>query len=266
MGTSPYQPPLALLKELGITEPEDIHIEAIAEHCKATIVYEPLEGCEARILGYGERAIITVNSKSPCERQRFSGGHELGHWMRDRGKIAFACAEKMFATEWSNDNPERRANRYAADLLLPEPMFRPRAKNREISFATVRDLASEFQMSLTATAIRLVELGSFPAIVVCNELGRRRWFIPEPDVPKVFRLRSEPGCDTIAYDLLRSKRDVESPADVRADGWIDHQDAHRYCLREDSIKIGSDFVLSLLWWKDERMILDLQEDEVDRSY
>ena len=60
-----------------------------------------------------------------------------------------------------DDNPERRANRYAADLLLPVFMFEPRSKNRDITFETVRDLAREFQVGLTATAIRLVEFGSF---------------------------------------------------------------------------------------------------------
>lgn len=97
--------------------------------------------------------------------------------MMDRGKIAsFVCAEKLFATEWNNDNPEHRANKYAADLLLPEFMFVPRAKNREMTFETVRELATQFQTSLTATTIRLVELGSYPAMVVCSERARRIWF------------------------------------------------------------------------------------------
>src|SRR5229473_755209 len=107
-----YRSPSALLEELGITEPWDIHVEAIAEYCGATIVYEPLKGCEARIIGHGDRAIITVSSTSLRERQRFSGAHELGHWMGDRGKVAFACVEMVFAAEWGEENPEVRANRY----------------------------------------------------------------------------------------------------------------------------------------------------------
>jgi len=257
----PYRSPLALLEDLGISGPEDIRIEAIAEYCGATIVYEPLEGCEARIIGYGERAIITVNSTSPRGRQRFSGAHELGHWMRDWGKVAFACTEQIFAAEWSHDNPERQANRYATDLLLPQPLFAHRAKNREMTFATVRDLATQFQTSHTATAIRLVELGSFPAMIVCNEPGRRRWFIHGPDVPKKLWPRDEPGRHTLASDLLRGTGTVEGPIDVYASGWFDHPDAHRYMVREDSLKITARHVLSLLWWKDERQLLDLENDE-----
>ena len=122
---------------------------AIAEHCGATIVYQRLKGSAARILEFGDRAFITVDSELRRQRQRFSAGHELGHWMRDRGKVAsVVCADKIFATEWVNDNPESRANRYTADLLLPSFMFEPRAKNLEITFAAVELLAREFQTVL----------------------------------------------------------------------------------------------------------------------
>lgn len=254
---SSYKSPAALLEELGISEPQEIKIEAIAEYCGATIVYEPLTGCEARIIGHGDRAIITVNSTSLRERQRFSGAHELGHWMRDRGKIAFACAEVVYATEWGDENPEARANRYAAELLLPSPMFSHRAKTKEITFATVRSLAKDFETSLTATAIRLVELGSFPALVACYESGKRRWFVRGPDVATVLWPPKELGQGTAAYDLLRGRSKSEGPVDVYADSWFDLPNAGRYEVREDSIKISDRFILSLLWWKDERQILEL---------
>lgn len=259
-----YIPAWELLKGLGITEPREIQIEAIAEHCGATIIYQPLKGSAARILGFGNRAFITVDSDSIRERQRFSAGHELGHWMLDRGKVAsFVCAERVFATEWANDNPERRANRYAADLLLPPFMFKPLAKNREITFDTVKSLAGDFQTSLTATAIRLVELGSFPAMIVCNEPGRRRWFTRGPDVPTSIWPRDVPNAWTSAHDLLNGDAECEGPTDVQADGWITHEDSRRYSIREDSIRIGPNLVLSLLWWKNEQQLLDLDEGEQD---
>ena len=256
-----YLSPPALLRELGITEPEDIRIEAVAEHCGATVVYEPLSGCSARILGFDDRAFITVDSRSRRERRRFSAAHELGHWMIDRGKISsFVCEEQVFAREWSDENPERRANRYATDLLLPKSMFEPRAKGREITFASARALAADFQTSLTATAIRLVELGSFPAVIVCNETGRRRWFFRASGVPDELWPRDTPGAYTSAHDLLRGGA-AEGPQEVQADGWFDRHDARRYSVVEDSVAVGHGLVLSLLWWKDERQLLDLEEAE-----
>ena len=257
-----YIPPPKLLHDLGIAEPSDIRIEAIAEYCGATILCERLRGSAARILGLGDRAFITVDSESHRARQRFSAGHELGHWMMDRGKMAdFICAERVFATEWGEDNPERRANRYATDLLLPKFMFESRARNKEIIFDTVRELARDFQVSLTATAIRLVELGSYPAMIVCNEPGRRQWFIRGSDVPDVLWPRDTPGAYTSAHDLLRGSIKPEGPVNVQADGWINHPQARSYTLREDSIRMGDELLLSLIWWRDERQLLVINEDD-----
>lgn len=249
--------PAALLQELGIAEPRDIDIEAIAQYCGATVVYESLHGCEAQIVGRGDRAIIAVRKESPWPRRRFSGAHELGHWMCDRGRAAFACIEKTFVREWSRDNPETRANRYAADLLLPESLFKRDARGKEISLAIARELADRYQASLTATAIRLVELGSFPAMVVCMEQGRRKWFVRGPDVPKSVRPVEKLQRDSLAHELVEGGR-TSGPIDVEASNWIDHPDAERFPVSEDSVRSG-DFVLSLLWWKDESQLLELEE-------
>lgn len=169
-----FRSPQQLLEELAIEDPQDLDVEAIAHHCGALIVYKRLTGCAARITGKGDRAIITIDSGSPRARQRFSAGHELGHWMYDRGKLSFSCEENKLIREWSRTNPEAAANRYASDLLLPVPLFKPRAyAYKAINFNTVRKLATTFETSLTATAIRLVEHGPLPAAVICLSEGRR---------------------------------------------------------------------------------------------
>ena len=75
------------LRELGVTDPKDIDIEAIAWCLGARVTYRPLDRCEARITGNGDQAIITVNSRSPWRRRRYSVAHELGHWKYDRGRV-----------------------------------------------------------------------------------------------------------------------------------------------------------------------------------
>ena len=72
MGAPIFKSADELLVDLGITEPQDLDVEAIAQHCCATIVYKPLKGCAARITGNEERAIITIDSECRRERQRFS--------------------------------------------------------------------------------------------------------------------------------------------------------------------------------------------------
>jgi hypothetical protein len=256
-----YRAPAVLLKELGISEPGEISIEAIAQYCGATIVYEVLEGSAARIIGNGDRAIITVDSQANRPRQRFSAAHELGHWAWDRGKVGFACTELMFAKEWTATNPEQRANEYASDLLLPEFLFVPRATGRDVTFATVEDLADRFETSMTATAIRLVRRGSFPAMVILSELGERKWFVRGPEVPSVLWPRPQPRRDTIAYDLFAGTTISKRPLEIYADAWIDHPSARNHSIVEDSVKVGRAQVLTLLWWKDERPLIVLAEQE-----
>jgi hypothetical protein len=257
-----FKAPAALLDELGITEPSDIAIEAIAQHCGATIVYETLDGCEARILGCGDRAIITINADASRERQRFSAGHELGHWMRDRGQVAFACTDRNFVREWGDDNPERRANRYAVDVLLPRKLFEKAARGRPPTFESARALSGLFETSLTSTAIRLVELGDSPAMIVCSDSPGRQWFFRSPSIPETLWPLTKPGAGSLAAKLLAGTlARSPSPEAVDADEWIDQAGAASYTLIEDSLRTRSGFVLTLLWWKDEAQLLDGSDDE-----
>lgn len=259
-----YRAPQILLDELGITEPEDIDVEAIGEYVGATVMYEGLQGCEARIVGTHLRAIITVDRDAPRARQRFSVGHELGHWMHDRGTAAFACDAETVSGPWDELlNLEARANRYAANLLLPAKMFKPRAAGRQMLFETVRALATTFGTSLTATAIRLVEYGSFPAMLVCNDKSGRKWFVRGPDVSESLWPLDSPGHDTLAYDLLHGA-DTASPQDIYADQWLARTERHSYSLREDSIRGPHGQVLSLLWWTNEDPLRELADEDERR--
>jgi hypothetical protein len=260
-----YRSPVRLLEELGVDEPEEIDLEAIAEHCGATVTYELLSGCAARLLGNGDRAIITVHAGGSPGRRRFSAGHELGHWMRDRHQVAYACVDRAFKEEWGPHNQEQRANRYAAELLLPDAMFKLRVRGKPITFTTVDDLAELFRASRTATAFRLVEIGPLPAMLVCSSSDRRRWFTRSEDVKLWPRERF--GAATVAFDLLENLAALApGPTEVCADGWIDHPEARRYEVVEDSRRIGSELVLSLIWWKDESELLDLEEaSEINMS-
>lgn len=248
--------PEAFLRHFGIREPRHIDLEALAFHCGATVEYEKLGGCEARILGHEDKAIITVNSNSSPERRRFSLAHELGHWNYDRGTIGFACTGRQFTLEWGAASPERRANRYASELLLPEYLFRPDAANREITLETVKELKDKYRTSLTATALRLVKLGSFPSMFLCTSAAKGRvWFATHPDVPHILWPCDRPGRETVAYHILQGHRTSDTTY-APADAWISHPDASRYIIREESVPLGQDHCLSLLWWEDQAQVID----------
>jgi len=261
-----FKSPDQLLKELGIAAPDEIDIEAIAFYCKATVRYRPLTGCAARIVGNGNSAIITVDSGSPRARQRFSAAHELGHWMYDRGKASLSCQEAQFIKDWSASNPEVRANRYASGLLLPVSLFVPLAKGiRVLDFTAVRSLAQTFTTSLTATAIRFVEYGPLPAMLVCYGDEGREWFVRAPSIPDQLWPSGKPEKNTLALQLLNSDAERELIGEVPARAWFDHPSAGRHYIQEHSFRPRIGWVLSLLWWKDERMLIELEEFEETKA-
>lgn len=169
--------PAELLDELGIDEPHEIDLDGIAAYCGAYVVYEPLRGSDARIVGSRDKAIITINSNALPSRQRFS----IGHWMRDRGNMVLSCSAEVQDRRWSGVDSETLANRFASELLMPAEMLRDRAKARPATMDIVIDLASQFRSSLTATAIRMVECGSFPCMVFSHSSSGREWFFGSPE-------------------------------------------------------------------------------------
>lgn len=252
----PLQPAEQLLQELGVTEPEEIHLEAIAYFVGANVRYRALDGCEARIIGAGEKAIITVNADSSPRRKRFSIAHELGHWCHHRGQCLVCRAEDYRPRNALS--PERTADSYAADLLMPHYLFKPLARqHRRLTFQAIEGLASAFDTSLTATAIRLVESDHSPAILVCHGPRGRKWFTRAPSVPSKWFPQDTLDAQSFAFEVLFGARPNDStPRKIGADGWFDRRDAGRFEIHEQTVRTGQDEILTVLLLNDEEMLED----------
>ena len=249
-----------LLDELGITEPSEIDLEAIAQFAGATVTRQKMIGAEARIVGLNDQAIITVNQDSLPTRQRFSIGHELGHWMYDRGQIDMSCGTDNQERFYTGTDKESLANEFATELLLPSSMFSPRLAKRPPRLEIVKDLAGVFTASFTATARRTVDLGAHPAMVICSSLNKRVWFKASSEVEGLLWPNSQTSRDTLAYELLKRSDQGEATDEVDADAWINHENAADYVLVESSVKVTSELVVSILWWKDQSQLEDLDSD------
>lgn len=255
-----------LLKELGVTDPKEIDLEAIAWTLRARVRYRPLDGCDACITGDTERAIITVNSRSPPRRRRFSIGHELGHWQQHRGRILVCRADDIGRGRRNASTAERTADAYAADLLMPAYLFKPVARAySKLDFATVRAIADVFDASYTATAIRLVETGHAYALLVCHGREGRKWFTSTPGVPERWIPRKDLDEGSRAPDVLSGR--VGDDAGLRkigADAWFDRTEAGRYDVLEQTISVGTDEILSLIVIGDEEMLEDIESFQARR--
>jgi hypothetical protein len=249
-------PAEALLQELGITEPEEIDIEAIAYHVGARVRFRPLCGCEAHILGCNGQAIITVKHDSSARRKRFSIAHELGHWRFHRGKTLVCRVDEYRPRD--AQSPEKVADGYAADLLMPRYLFAPRASAIErLSFDSIGRLAEAFKTSLTATAIRLVDLDRFPGFVICHSPRGRKWFARAPSVSRRWFPREDLDAKSFAFGIQFGGRpDDSAPRKIGADAWFDRQDAARFTVREQTVRVARDETVSLVLLEDRKMLDD----------
>ena len=143
-------------------------------------------------------------------------------------------------------------------------MLQPRIAGKAIDFATVSYVADEFSTSLTAAAIRVVELSALPAMLVCTERYRRRWFVKSKDVPSWLWPRATPTTDSVARDLFATN-EKRGAATVVADAWFDHAESERYELAEDARRLG-DYVLSLLSWPNEDHLVALHNGTIHIPY
>jgi hypothetical protein len=245
-----------LLQELGITEPDEIDLEAIAHYVNASVRYRRLDGCEARIIGSGDAAIITVNANSSPRRRRFSIAHELGHWHHHRGKC-LACRVEEYHPR-SGLSPERLADTYAADLLMPYYLFRPFARQQgKPTFKAVSALADIFDTSKPATAIRYVESDCFPSLLVCHGPKGRKWFTRAPSVPQKWFPRNDLDADSFAFGVQFGNRpDDPIPRKIGADAWFDRWDAERFEVHEQTMRVGSSETLTLVLINETKMLDD----------
>jgi len=249
-----------VLVSLGITDPSEIDLEAIAWTMGARVRYRPLESCEARIVGNGDRAVITVNAGSHPRRQRFSIGHELGHWRHHRRRILTCQAEDIGRAGNGRPMSERTADNFAAQLLMPGYLFDPVSRSHpKLTFQTVRIIADVFDTSLTSTAIRLVDSRHTPALLVCHGQQGRKWFSRSPDVPDRWFPQGTLDAESFAFGVLfGGAPDDRTPRKIGADAWFDRREAEEYEVLEQTVRTAPDEILTLVIITDGKMLDDFE--------
>jgi hypothetical protein len=213
-----------LLLGLGIAAPKDIDLDAIAWTQGAVVNYKPIDNCEATIVGSKRRAVISifvdekyfskavdlyvsqaewarlwgecrgldyrpvVDIRRMKRASRFSLGHELGHWHHHRGQVLFCGKNDVCNFKHDALNPERHADDFASDLILPNFMVLPRLrKMKRLTLSASRELAEEFDVSLTATLVKMTALDHFPMVIVCHNRRERVWYKAAPMIQPWWR-------------------------------------------------------------------------------
>jgi hypothetical protein len=185
----------------------------------------PLEKMEARLVRNGEKGLIRVRQNiSYPGQKRFAIAHELGHWeLHKKDSQFFACTSDDMVASYKKSPQEGEANIFAASLLMPSSLFLARANNKKFSFQTIGSLAEYFLTSLTATAIRYVDLSDDYHAIVCSEAGIIRWWRGSDDFENKFWIK--PGAkvskDTLAGSFFNNSHSSEGVEEVDIDAWCE---------------------------------------------
>ena len=134
--------------------------------------------------------INTARGNRPgSPRGRFTLAHELGHYFLSHHRLALmrGTMQPHGSINYLIDNKsweiEREADRFASSLLMPVRAFKAYIRGRKFDFQILQELADLFDVSLSAAALRFVELGNCPIMVVYAVDSKIRWVRRSEDFP-----------------------------------------------------------------------------------
>jgi Zn-dependent peptidase ImmA (M78 family) len=241
-----------ILRDLEIKQPSELSIEDIAWTRGAIVIENGLRGADARLIYMPgiEPAIIRVNATIPqVGRRRFAIAHELGHMeLRHNPGAPTECGENQFVLWYkSQNNNEVEANVFAAELLMPEAMFRAKLERTLPSMELIEQLADEFQTTLTATAIRYIDLCEEQCALVFSAARRVIWTRRSRNFGAWIAIGDRLSDLTVAADFFKGGDLSQRMETIRRDAWIENA-SQRATIREQATALRSyDSVLSLLW-------------------
>ena len=162
-----------IIRENSIIEPA-VDVRTLAEKHGLRVVFQDLDaGISGLLVTNSGQSYCFVNNGDALVRQRFTIGHELGHFLLkhqeqlgehvhvDRGNFISMRSPR---SAQGIDLYEIEANQFSAHLLMPEVLVKNTVEKFSFDGAIIPDdkvvlLAETFQVSEQAMTIRLANLG-----------------------------------------------------------------------------------------------------------
>ncbi len=206
------------------------------------------EGALLRIKGVPRGYVVLSREVREASRQRFTIGHEVGHYLLPDQQDLFQPCGKEQVESWDEAlaKPERDANQFAAEILMPRSIVLPFLRERP-RLSHIEQIALACETSLTASAYRLCQLSSFRIAIVWSETLRVRWYKTSEEFGRWVRKGNLiPG--SYAFDAFHGRPIPTAFESVPASAWLFEKglktDAR---ILEHSVPMpGYDGVLSLL--------------------
>lgn len=241
-----------LTDEYAIRIPADIDIEAIALDQGLYVTTGPLSGSWARLLRKGSRGVVRVSSSIKSEGQRrFCVAHEIGHFLLHAGRNQIEqCRFEDMVPGYARRVEEPEANAFAGELLMPQAIFSSYLDPNMLTLAMLADVSSAFDVTISATIHRVVDVAVHVCAMVRSEAGKMKSFHVCNDFPfRIRDMRSQVDLRSCAGEFFRDGFVKEREDDVPADAWLEDQCLLGHeTIRELTVPMPRyDTALSVLW-------------------
>lgn len=197
---------------------------------------------------------IFFSSLSPRSRQRFTIGHELGHFLLPwHRQTTFQCTTEDISSG-SKKDWEVQANQFAAELLMPEPLVRRwllQLKAPELIHFV--QLQGEFDTSLEMTARRVVELNDYACAVVFSKDNKVRYSIRSAYFAEWLSVRKGDGLPAKSPSR-GSLNDPEEWHEIDAYWWLSEAEdntSQPEIIYEQTLQQGNGYKVTLLAYEPE---------------
>jgi Zn-dependent peptidase ImmA (M78 family) len=172
--TDPIAMARQVLENKGINDIPALALQDIAndEGIRFKFADYPDNLWDGTLLFKGEKRAILVNThRGLIGRHNFTFAHELGHYFLAHqptttldGRPIIRCTTADIRNN-ANSN-EVEANRFAAELLMPEERFRLDMAGAPIDFGLISSLSNKYMVSKHACGIRIANFTQNPCVII----------------------------------------------------------------------------------------------------
>lgn len=214
------------------------------------VKYENTAGHAGRITRDKSDAIITVDTKiKEAGRINFTIAHEVAHnFLDDEDKLLCSYAD-IFSQSFKKR--EADANKFAAELLIPEKWVRTIMNWEGNAISTLDNGARIFGATLSCTAIRYSKYGKIPLAVICTENGIIKWKSISENFPYQYVKAGDKVSNyTKAFEFYEGRAIDKEPSVISASAWF-YRDRYikgdKYLIEQNIAMKNYNSVLTIVW-------------------
>ena len=239
----------ALLKYVDVRQP--VQMADIVSQLGLRVRLVPASGFDGALVRLAglPSGIIAVRESMGTSRKRFTTAHEIGHYVLPghESENSVCGTKDVGLLRDDADDLEQAANAFAGELLMPSLVVRRIVKKFGVSVNTCKFISDQFQVSLTAAAVKCMEVTDRRAALLVIGGGIFKRYKRSSYFDETFRMKVGEAIspDSLASQLSASGQ-WEKSGLVDADKWIDTSLTGRKITEESLLMPNYQTILTLL--------------------